>query len=297
VPNSQQRQKAYLQALIAVTIWGATFVATKIALREASPAALVWARFGMGVLILGAAVWRRKQFALPRRQEWLYFAFLGFLGVTFHQWLQATGLQTASATTTAWIVATIPAFTAILGWLFLREKLKTGGVAGLSLAAAGVLLIVSKGDWQALAKGSFGAQGDFLILLSALNWAVFSVLSRRGLQKHPATRMMFYVMLHGWLFSALWLFGWEGGGADLLKMSAAGWASLAVLGIFGSGIAYLAWYDALQTLPAAQLSVFIYIEPLVTVITAALLLGEGVTWASLLGGAMTIAGVALVNRR
>jgi drug/metabolite transporter (DMT)-like permease len=80
-------------------------------------------------------------------------------------------------------------------------------------------------------------------------------------------------------------------------MSTAGWVSLAILGVFGSGIAYLTWYDALQTLPAAQLSVFIYIEPLVTVFAAALFLAESITLASLIGGALTVAGVALVNRR
>ncbi len=92
---------AYLEALFATATWGGTFIATKLALQEASPATLVFLRFGMGVLILGAAVLLRRQFALPSRNEWGYFALVGFIGVTFHQWLQATGLQTAAATTTA----------------------------------------------------------------------------------------------------------------------------------------------------------------------------------------------------
>ncbi|MBI1855460.1 MAG: DMT family transporter [Chloroflexi bacterium] len=98
----------YLEAVFTVVVWGGTFIATKIALQEVSPATIVWLRFAMGVVILGAAVLIRKQFAIPQKSEWLYFALLGFIGVTFHQWLQATGLQTAQATTTAWIVATTP---------------------------------------------------------------------------------------------------------------------------------------------------------------------------------------------
>lgn len=287
----------YLEALFAVTVWGANFIATKIALREASPASIVWLRFGMGVLILGLAVWQRRQFTWPERREWGNLALLGFLGVTFHQWLQATGLQTAAATTTAWIVAAIPVFTALLGWAFLHEKLGWPQMTGIVLATIGTLVIVSHGDLTALARGGFGTPGDFLILVSAVNWAVFSVLSRDGLQKYPAALMMFYVMLFGWGFSAIWLFGLGPGLGEIPHFSAQGWNSLIALGVFGSGLAYIAWYDSLKALPASQLSVFIYIEPLVTMLTAALLLSETMSLVSLAGGGLTLLGVTLVNWR
>lgn len=287
---------AYIEALFATATWGGTFIATKLALQEASPATLVFLRFGMGVLILGAAVALRRQFALPSRAEWGYFALVGFIGVTFHQWLQATGLQTAAATTTAWIVATIPVFTVLLGWLFLKERLTFLQVFGIGLAALGVLLIVSKGDLAALTAGSFGTPGDFLILISAFNWAAFSILSRRGLERHPAARMMFYVMLTGWLFAGFWLFGFGPGLSEIPHFTTSGWTNILILGIFGSGLAYIAWYDALKAMPAGQLGVFIYVEPLVTMVLATFLLGEAITAVSLLGGAATIAGVYLVNR-
>jgi drug/metabolite transporter (DMT)-like permease len=109
--------------------------------------------------------------------------------------------------------------------------------------------------------------------------------------------MMFYVMLLGWLFACIWLFGLGPGLSEIPHITATGWISILILGIFGSGLAYIAWYDALQILPASQLGVFIYIEPLVTMIVAALLLAEAVTVASVIGGAVTILGVYLVNRR
>ena len=96
-------------------------------------------RFAIGVLILGVTVLSRKQFMLPERNDIAYLALLGFIGVTFHQWLQATGLQTAQATTTAWIVASTPVFIAILGWLILREKFDWVRIAG-------IVLIVAAGD-------------------------------------------------------------------------------------------------------------------------------------------------------
>jgi drug/metabolite transporter (DMT)-like permease len=287
---------AYIEAFIAVFIWGITFVATKATLQEVSPATIVWVRFGIGIIILGVTVALRRQFTLPGLNELAYFALLGFIGVTFHQWLQATGLMTAAATTTAWIVATIPVFTAILGWLVLKEKLGALRIFGIVLATFGVVLIVSKGNISTLASGKFGTIGDFLILISAINWAVFSVLSRRGLRAHPAALMMFYVMLFGWLFASAWLFGFGPGLSEIANLSFNGWIGLLILGLFGSGIAYITWYDALQVLPASQASAFIYIEPLVTMIVASIILAEPITLVIIAGGALTILGVYLVNR-
>ncbi len=294
---SKHRILPTLSAIFSVIVWGATFVATKIALKEVSPATIVWIRFGIGVLILGAAVLARRQFALPSLSDLAYLSLLGFLGVTFHQWLQATGLQTARATTTAWIVATIPVFTAILGWLVLKEKMGWVRVTGITVAALGVLLIVSDGDIRSLVSGEAGTFGDVLVLISAVNWAVYTILSRRELARHPAARMMFYVMLSGWLFSCIWIFGFGPGVSEIPNLTFNGWMAILVLGIFGSGLAYIAWYDALREIPASQLGVFINIEPLVTMLIAAPLIGEPITAMSLAGGAIIIFGVWLVNRQ
>lgn len=286
-----------LEATFAVVVWGGTFIATKIALQEASPATIVWVRFAIGVLILGGTVLQRRQFALPERSDLAYLALLGFIGVTFHQWLQATGLQTAQATTTAWIVASTPVFIAILGWLVLKEKFSLGRITGIILAAGGVLTVVSKGNFSGLISGQEGTIGDILVFISAINWAVYTVLSRRELPRHPAARMMFYVMLFGWLFTTLWIFAAGPGLTELPDLSARAWAAILLLGIFGSGFAYIAYYDALQALPASQLGAFLNIEPLVTTLMAAAMIGEAITAITLLGGAIILLGVYLVNRK
>ena len=285
---------AYLKVTFAVIVWGASFIATKVALRDVQPVTVVWLRFAMGVIILGFAVMARKQLALPSRNDLAYFALLGFIGITFHQWLQSTGLLTAQATTTAWIVATTPVFMALLGWLLLREKLGWVKVSGIALAAIGVLLVVTRGDLVALTMGRFGAPGDLLILVSAPNWAIFSVLSRRGLKEQPAARMMLYVMGFGWLFTSL-LFFWSPGFTDIARLTFDGWLGVGFLGIACSGLAYIFWYDALQALPASQVGVFLYLEPLVAVVVAAIILGEPLLVVSLLGGAVILAGVWLVQ--
>jgi len=250
----------------------------------------------MGVIILGIAVGIRKQFALPKGIEWGYFASLGFLGITFHQWLQSTALQTSRASTTAWIVATTPIFMALLGWLVLKEKLNWIQTSGIGLATMGVLLVVSDGDPTAISLNHFGAPGDILVLISSVNWAVFSALSRYGLKTHPAARMMFYVMTIGWLLSSILFFSGPGLN-EIPRLTFNGWVGVVFLGFFCSSLAYIAWYDALQVLPTGQLGAFLYFEPPVAVIVAAIILAEPVTWAAMLGGVTILGGVWMVNRK
>jgi len=285
----------YMEAGFAAVVWGASFIATKIALVDLSPITIVWLRFLMGVVILGIAVILRKQFALPNKNEWGYFALLGFLGITFHQWLQSNGLKTSEAGTTAWIVATTPVFMALLGWLILKEKLKGVKIFGIVLAFLGVLLVVSHGNIASISIGKFGAPGDVLILISAINWAVFSALSRRGLKTYSASLMIFYVMLLGWIFTSIVFIG-GGNYAEIPALSFNGWLGVTFLGVFCSGLAYIAWYDALQVLSTANTGVFLYIEPLIAMVVAFFVLGEPITVASLFGGGVILFGVWLVNK-
>ena len=287
--------KAYAKVTFAVVAWGASFIATKVALQEISPVTVVWLRFGIGVFILGLAALWRGQLSLPQKKDIPYFALLGFIGITFHQWLQSTGLVTSQASTTAWIVATTPIFMAILGWLVLREKLTKLQILGITLATVGVLLVVAEGDLGTLDVGEFGSPGDILILISALNWAIFSTLSRRGLKEHSAALMMLYVMGFGWFFTSVLFFAGPGL-SEIGQLTLNGWLGILFLGVACSGFAYIFWYDGLQAIPATQVGAFLYLEPLVAVIVAAIVLNESILLASLVGGSTILLGVWLVNR-
>ena len=292
---SKLKSLAYFEAAFAAIVWGASFIATKVALKDVSPVTIVWMRFGMGVVVLGATVAVRKQFTVLQLKEWGYFSLLGFLGITFHQWLQSNALKTSEAGTTAWIVATTPVFMALLGWLILRERLNGIKILGIVLAFIGVLLVVSDGNLASISIGKFGAPGDKYVLVSAVNWAVFSALSRRGLKEYSASLIIFYVMVFGWIFtSALFVSG--GNFTELTALSRDGWMGILFLGIFCSGLAYIAWYDALQVLSTAGTGVFLYIEPLIAMIVAFIILGEAITLASLIGGGIILFGVWIVNK-
>jgi drug/metabolite transporter (DMT)-like permease len=279
-------------------------VATKIVLRELNPTTIITVRFGMGVLILTAAN-LRVGFRPLHLGVMPKLALLGFLGITLHAWLQATGLKTVAATVTAWVIATIPVFVALLGWAFLGERLSLLRIGGIILAALGALTVVSGGDIRALLAGRVGSVGDILIVISAVNWAIFTVLSKhvlksiadhpKGIESNPI-RIMLYVMAFGWFFSLPGMIldnGWVALGA----LSSQGWWALIFLGVACSGLAYLFWYEALNRITATQAGVFLYFEPLVTAVVAWLILGEAFTGVIAFGGAAILFGVWLVNQR
>ena len=107
--------------------------------------------------------------------------------------------------------------------------------------------------------------------------------------------MMFYVMSFGWLFTSI-LFLASSGINQISSIPWDGWIAITFLGVFCSGIAYIFWYDALKVLPVAQTGAFLYLEPIITVFVAALVLGENILLASLVGGIIILIGVWLVNR-
>ena len=138
------RPTTVIKALLTVIFWGASFVATKIALRDATPIVVVTLRFALGVIVLFAALRLRRQRLVVDRRDWPILIVLAFNGIWFHQMLQATGLaQGASATNTGWYVAIIPVFAVILAAIFLKESIGPIKIIGIVLASLGVLLVVS----------------------------------------------------------------------------------------------------------------------------------------------------------
>ncbi|MBI4787397.1 MAG: DMT family transporter [Chloroflexi bacterium] len=283
------------QALAAAVFWGASFVATKAALREIHPVTLIVLRFGLGVLVLAFAVWRMGIFRKVTRRDLVTLAVLGAISITIHQGLQATGLEFTSASSMAWLVALSPVFTAILALLLLSEPFGAIKILGLAIAFAGAVLVVTKGTFSSETLRLPSTTGDLLATASALNWAIFSVASKPMLKRLPPTLMMAYVMFIGWLLT-LPFFAMGQNWNEIPRLTIDGWLAIGFLGIFCSGLAYIFWYAALSNIEASQVAAFIYIEPLVTVVVAAVLLGEPITIITLLGGVTILVGVYLVNK-
>ena len=282
-------------ALLAVVFWGTSFVATKLALRELSPATLIFVRFAQGSLLMTVILLVRKETAWPPRNTWGWLFLMGFVGIFVHQLLQVHGLKLTTATTTGWLIGLIPLWTAILSRLWLKERMNPQKVFGLLLGFVGAVLLITRGDIGAKLLSLPATRGNLLVLLSTLNWAVYSVLGHGILRRLGAVRATAGAMILGWLMLAP-LFIAQAGWKELGHVSAAGWISVVFLGVGSSGLGYLFWYGALERLEASRVAAFLYLEPLVTVGAAALILGERASWLTLLGGTVVLAGVLLVEK-
>jgi len=221
--NKKSNAVLYFKQIAAIVIWGGSFIATKIAVRDVSPITVIWLRFLIGGIILGLFTWKQNELSLPNWKDAAELLILGFLGITLHQWLQSSGLVTSEASTSAWLVSTTPVFIAFLGWAFLKEKMGWLTIAGIFLATVGVLLVVTKGNVLSIFNGQFGAKGDILLLISAPNWAIYSVLSKPVLKRFSAMKVTFYVLFFGWLLTSVQFLGghyW----IEFDQLSITGWA-------------------------------------------------------------------------
>ncbi len=294
--TGRRRWPAYLLAVVAVALWGSSFVASKVALRAFSPLTLVAGRSAIGLLVLAAALPMSRGAAkeTPRRGDGWLTLVLGLLGIPLHLSLQAYALTLTSAVHGGWLIALNPVFTAILAAIFLRERFPPLKTAGVVVGFLGALAVIAGGAGAAALRLP-STRGDLLILLSSLNMAAYTLIARGLMLRRRALPLTFRAVAAGSVVSVgLWLAA--GDPSELGRASGGAWAALLFLGAGCTGVGYLAWSAALQKLEAGTLSSFQYVQPLVTAGLAAVWIGESAGPAVLLGGGLVIAGVALIQR-
>ena len=301
--TDQERESSYLlavaAALGAVIIWGGSFAATKYSLAEVHPSLLLMLRLAFAVPALAIGAYLTGTLRLPTRGEFVLLALISFQGIFFHQGIQAFAMKTAGAGNSNWMMVASPALVAVLGRLFLGEKMSLSGVGGLLLSAAGVLLVLAFGTVKATAEvGSIGTVGDYVMLLSVLNWAVFLVISRRFLRADmPAAFAIFWELVFAFIYSVIWCLLAGSDWSELAGVTGSTWISIVYLGALSSGLAYLLWYQALAEMPVAKLIVFQVLQPVAGMVISYFLIGERYTIWIGLGAAMIMSGIWLVNRR
>lgn len=268
----------------------------RIAVAELSPLPAVWFRIALGFPVLAAAAYLRGELRMFKRSEFLPFLFLGFMGVVFHQNIQFIGMRTAGVANANWLIAGTPSVVALLGWLLLGEKLTRGAIAGLVISGAGVLLVVGLGT-KGLGMFRMGAFGDLLIAVSAVNWAVFQILSRRMLSSRPPTFTAFWINAFAVVIQTSLLVFLPADLGEIARVSAKGWAALFFLGCICSGLCYVFWYDGLSVMNAAKVTAFQFLQPLFGAVAAYFLVGERFTPFIFIGGSLIMVGVWMVNRR
>jgi len=283
-------------ALWAIIFWGISFIATKVALREVHPFMLLTLRYAIGTLLLLLVQYQRdktflKQFSF---RDWVHIFLLSIVGISGLGLLQAYGLTYTSAINTGWIIAINPILITVAARFFIDKAITARKILGILLGFLGIFLIITKGVFSLSLFRSGSTFGDLLVFASAIAWTTFTVGGKGFLSRFNSLSSITVIMMSGFLL-LLPLSLLKGGWGNLFHLSPLTWMGVLFLGIFCSGLGYLFWYSALEKKDSGSVGMYLYLEPLVTLIGASLFLGEPIYWVTLVGGAMTLAGVYLAT--
>lgn len=281
----------HLAAMGTVSVWGATFISTKVLLGRFTAAEILMLR----VVLAFAALCVANPKAMPLKTRWheLYFAASGLTGLVLYFLFENIALGYGDASMVGIIVSSAPLFAGIFGAIFLGERISQGFVLGFAVAITGICLIgLGDGGVQ------IDLQGTLLSLAAAMTWGIYSTLMRKiavhGYPTMGATKRVFaYGLLLMLPVAAVSGFRVQA----VLAADSIAIANLLFLGLGASAVCFLTWNFAVKVLGSVKTCVYIYASPVVTVTLAAIILKERMGARAILGAAMVLAGLALSEGR
>lgn len=280
--------RALIYIAIALLTWSSAYAAIAYALASFTPGEVALARLAIGSACFALLAGIRRV-SMPARKDWPQLAVLGVIGLTvYHLCLNYAETRIASGTA-AIIIALVPAATATLSALWIGERISPRRMLGLGIALAGVVLVVLASGKQVSLQPMAG-----LVLVSVIACSIFFV----GQKPLFARNNVIGVTAFGFYAGTLGALPFGTGLPHALMQ--APWTHIAALlwlGIAPTFVGYLTWNAALRRAPASQVSSFIYLSPPIAVFIGWVWLGEQPGWLTLIGGVVTIGGVALANAR
>lgn len=280
---------AVVAMLGAVSLWGPSFVATKVALRDLPPLTIAFLRFLIASCVL-YPVWRLSSHGaqLGRATHGRLF-FGGVLGVTGYFILENLGVQRTTAGDAALLMAAIPVIVLLVEAAWLKQAVTRKRGAGVVLSFAGVFLLISGGR---AVGGSHRLLGDLLVMAAAFLWAAYSLLGRT-VNSVPKLAVVTYQAVYGTVmlvpFALLEQSQWH-----LVSPHSA--LAVVYLGVMCSAATYLLYNYALKTLAASQVTAFLNLVPVIGAAAAVLILSERLHLTQVLGGGVILLGVVMSTR-
>lgn len=281
--------KGHLAAITAVSIWGSTFIATKVLLRSFLPIEILVIRFILGTLAL-TIVSPRRMHLVDKKQE-IYYVFAGLTGVTLYYLLENIALTYTFASNVGVIVSTAPFFTAIVVYLFSkeRESLYAMFFLGFLVAFSGIVCISLNG-----AAFHLSPKGDFLTIGAALAWAFYSMILKKinsfGYSTVQNTRRIFCWGLLFMIPCACFM-GFRPSVAKL--MQPVNFLNFLFLGLGACALCFVIWNYAVKEIGPIRSSIYIYLDPVITVAVSSVILKEPVTRMMIIGTVLTIFGLLI----
>lgn len=276
-----------------LTLWALSFILNEVALASMGPVAVVAGRWTLTSLLLLGLLGVRGQLpdlSAALAQDPFPFAVLGVVGVALLYGLQVAGQALTSAINAGLLANMVGIFTALLAAVFLRERLRWTGWAGIVLALTGAW-IVSTGGLRLEVRAT-SVIGDLLVLTSSFVAALYFVMGKRLVERHPPLIVT----------SAAAILGT----AALIPLAlvenhwrSPTWPALLAVVVLAIGpglLANLWWWQTAQWLEASRAAVYVYLIPLITMVLAVVLLREPLVPAQVAGAALVLSGVWLAER-
>jgi drug/metabolite transporter (DMT)-like permease len=287
---------ARLALITACVLWAVSFVATKVALEAAPPLVVVSLRLLVSAACFLPWVLRPGGSAIGGARGLARLFGLSLFGAGLHYGLQTTGLQYTTASNASLYAVTAPITILLLSAAFLGEHITARKALGVSLALAGVLVVMGPETLTSLDLDAH-VKGDLLVLVSIVMWGLFTVLGKKVTDELGALKVTSWVTLIG----ALWMLpvGVSQGratGYSLASMTLEAWLAIGFLGVGCSFLAVLLYFVALRRTESQKVGVYLYTIPPMTAVVAVLYLGETLSANLVLGAVLVIAGVALTER-
>lgn len=275
-----------------IAVWGAAFPAIKILLADLTPGGLTSGRLLIAALsytlllvVIRPRPVERRRGDIPR------LLIAGVAGSAVYHYSLNWGEQHVSAGLASLIVATMPVMTAVVSAAFLGEHLTRRRAAGVTLAFAGVAVLVLAGDGGLEARTVVGV---LVTLLAPIAWVIYTTVSKGLAARYDGIRLN---LLGAWVGAGVVApFGLRDLDA-FAGMPVTSWLWLAYLGVVSTAAAYVVYGWALRSWSASGVASFVYLVPVASFIWAFLLLGEVPTLGTVAGGALVVVGVVLVQRR
>lgn len=282
----------HVLALVTAAVWGSTFVSTKILLANGlSPAQIMVIRFSIAYLLI-LLLSHRPLFSRKLSDELLMIG-AGITGGSLYFLAENSALIYTQASNVAIIIAVTPLLTAIAAHFFSRgERFSRTLATGSVIALAGVVLVVLNGRFVL----HLNPKGDLLTIAAAVLWALYSIIIARLQRRYSSLFITRKVFFYGIVTLLPYLFIHEAALDFGLLLRPAVIGNLLFLGLIASFACYWAWNAAIARIGSVNASNYLYLNPVVALITSAIVLDERITVTALIGTALIMLGVAVCEK-
>lgn len=273
--------------------FGSLAVVGKAVLTVIPAVALVGFRVGITAVILFLFQRFRGNLRLENRSDYWRLALLSVIGVTINQLLFIGGLSMTKASNTSLLAVTIPIFTLTIGAVLGVEKLRALKIAGIILAAVGVILLI---DPRNASFSSETTIGDLMIVLNSLSYGIYVASSKDILMRNGAMKSITWIFLFASAICVpLGLYSLSS--VDIAAVAPAIWGLVLYAAVIATAVPYLANAWALARVNPSTVAVFVYLQPVIGFLMAVVFLGERVGLNFIAAAVLIFAGVYLVTKK